>query len=502
MRYLLARIDETTMYRVVLYVLGAWACWALTLSFGGYLYYSPREIIYSLVALGISGIATHYILKKVSGAPADVESTLISILILFFVFDPTANFKGLLALLAISFLAIASKYVFAWRRLHIANPVAVAIVLGSLLSIAYSTWWIGTPAFFLPVCIGGIIITRKVRRFSLVFATIAISFLSYATVQYINGTFSFEVVNTFFFSWPIIFFATVMVTEPLSTPRTAENRFLYAVLIGVLSAIPFEVGPFYNSLALTLVIANIVFYRTTLRSRPILTLRSVNRVARDTYEFIFSATPSINFSPGQYLELTLPHKHVDSRGVRRYFTIASAPEEHNVILGVKIYEPSSSYKKALMKLSPGSKISVTSLKGDFVLPDDPEAMPLVFIAGGVGVTPFRSMIKSLLLTQKKVNAVLFYFNNREEDIAWKEIWDEAKSIGLTTVYIVKDPSPSWRGETGYMTEQMFKKYVVDPEHARYYLSGSPAMIGAYSAFLKKVGILKHQIIKDYFSGLA
>ncbi|TGV95790.1 FAD-dependent oxidoreductase, partial [Mesorhizobium sp. M2E.F.Ca.ET.154.01.1.1] len=101
------------------------------------------------------------------------------------------------------------------------------------------------------------------------------------------------------------------------------------------------------------------------------------------------------FQAGQYLEWTLGLDRSDNRGNRRYFTVASSPTEQSVRLGVKFYPKSSAFKQALGTMRPGGTIHAAQLAGDFTLPSDPK-IKIAFLAGGIGITPFRSMLQYLI----------------------------------------------------------------------------------------------------------
>src|SRR5438067_12955651 len=109
--------------------------------------------------------------------------------------------------------------------------------------------------------------------------------------------------------------------------------------------------------------------------------------------FVFKPSHRLAFEPGQYMEVTLAHAKPDSRGNRRFFTIASSPTEDYLNLGVRFYEDSSSFKKALSRIDGRTTIIAGQVGGDFTLPPDPR-QKLAFIAGRIGITPFRRMWKS------------------------------------------------------------------------------------------------------------
>lgn len=507
MNYISAWLDSTTMYRVVLYVLLSYVVVAFTLSFTDYLYYSPISILLSLGVLAAMGLATHYICKTVSRAPANLESTIITILILFLIFDPVADVDGLGRLAVVSVVAVLGKYILAWRKLHIINPVALSAVLVGSLGFVSATWWVGNYAMFALVLSGGLLITAKIKRWELVYSSVGAALLVTVVMAWLQGSLRAETVEWFFIAWPIIFFATVMVTEPLSTPAGRFNQILYGSVVGGISSVffAFEAGPLYlsSSPEFALLVGNMLFYPKTLRARLVLTLKEVKEIARDTYEYVLSPSIPIKFRPGQYLEWTLPHQDVDRRGIRRYFTIASSPTESDIVLGLKIPQQHSSFKQELVAMKPGDIMYATSLDGDFVLPENKDGRPLVCIAGGIGITPFRSMVTYMLDTQEKREVTLFFCNKTQEDIVWQELWSRAQEqLGMQTVHVLDRPDSAWPGERGRIDQAMLERYVADLHVPVYYISGPPGMVHAYTNLLKACGVLRRNIVTDFFPGLA
>ena len=156
-----------------------------------------------------------------------------------------------------------------------------------------------------------------------------------------------------------------------------------------------------------------------------------------------------------------------------------------------------------MSLDKGTRLTASQLSGDFTLPKDSNKK-LVFIAGGIGVTPFRSMIKYLLDKSEKRDIILFYAAVSSAEFAYKNIFETAgKKIGLKVVYVLTDTKnipPEWKGKSGYLTEETIKQEVADFKQREFYLSGPIAMVNNYKKLLSKVGVSINNIITDYFPG--
>ncbi|MEL6803660.1 MAG: FAD-dependent oxidoreductase, partial [Bacteroidota bacterium] len=217
-------------------------------------------------------------------------------------------------------------------------------------------------------------------------------------------------------------------------------------------------------------------------------------------EFVFALPRPLNFTAGQYLEWTLPHPKADQRGIRRYFTIASAPSESALRLAVKMVEGGSTFKSAMKELTPGQLLFATARAGDFVLTETDASY--LFIAGGIGVTPFISHIRSALATGKSLNAILLYACKSEDDVAYRSLFEEVATLGVHMIPILSDPSDQWSGERGFITAEMLQRLVPDYQDRRAYISGPPAMVNAYTVLLKKNGVRNSAIKTDYFPGLA
>jgi ferredoxin-NADP reductase/Na+-transporting NADH:ubiquinone oxidoreductase subunit NqrB len=496
-------LNSFTMYRVVLYGLAILAGVSILLGFTGTLFYTPIQLITSLVILIISCYITNSLFARLLKIPTNVESFLITAFILFFLLLPPSKITDIQVLVFASVLAMASKYIFAFKQKHIFNPAAIAAFLLGVLGSGNVIWWIGSDVLLPFTLVIGLLIVRKIRRFHLLFSFLAASLVTIGLFSLHNGVPVLTSWVEAFKSWPLIFFATVMLTEPLTTPPTKKLQLVYGVLVGALFGAQFQVGPIYSTPELALIVGNLFSYIVSPQIKVFLRLQKKTEVAEDTYEFVFQPDKKISFHAGQYLEWTLPHKSPDSRGNRRYFTIASSPTENVLKLVIRANKVSSSFKKKLLSLQSNEVVVASQLAGDFTLPSD-KKKKLVFIAGGIGVTPFLSMVKYLLDSKEKYQITLLYVNKKESDIAYKDFFNEAaNSIGMKVVYVLTDQEnlpKKWTGQAGRVNDKMIQTEIPDYKERVFYLSGPSAMVDAHKHLLAQLGVSKKNIVTDYFPG--
>jgi ferredoxin-NADP reductase len=281
-----------------------------------------------------------------------------------------------------------------------------------------------------------------------------------------------------------------MLTEPQTTPPTKNLRIAYGTLVGALFATTWKIGPIFATPEAALIVGNIFSYLVSPKEKLLLKLKKRACLAEDIYEFTFAGTGPIKYKPGQYMEWTLAHGDSDSRGVRRYFTLASSPTEEELKIGVKFSDNGSSFKKSLLTIG-DKNIVASQLAGDFTLPKN-KNQKLVFIAGGIGITPFRSMLKYLDDKNENRDIVLFYTAKTPGEFVYKDIFAEAeKRLGIKTIYVATKIS-------GRLDEHKIKEAVPDYKERVFYLSGPHALVEAFKSSLSN---LKVKGIKtDYFPG--
>jgi ferredoxin-NADP reductase len=206
------------------------------------------------------------------------------------------------------------------------------------------------------------------------------------------------------------------------------------------------------------------------------------------------------------MEWTLDHVDPDLRGNRRYFTMASAPTEPGLRLGIRFVDPSSSssYKQAMLEMQPGDEILAGQLTGDFTLPRNTN-QPLVFIAGGIGITPYRSMIKYLLGIHQRRPITLFYGALTVNSFAYRDVFDQAeRELGIRPIYIAEKTEnmpPGWVGLVGLIKPEIIQTYAPNYKQSLFYISGPQVMVHSVNEMLHKIGIPRRQIKLDFFAGL-
>ncbi len=492
------------MYRLVLYYLISIFLAAIVLSFFDLLPYGPAELAASAAFIILCSWLANTVFARVWRVPPNVESVYITALILALIIAPMRTLADLPFLFWASLLAIASKYIIAIQKKHIFNPAALAVAVTAITLNRTANWWVDALPLWPVVVIGGLLMVRKVRRFKMVFSFLGAALVTIIVFTILKGGDGLAVIPQAMLHTPLLFFAFVMLTEPFTTPPTQGWRIWYGVLVGFLFSPQIHLGQFYTTPELALLAGNIFSYAVSPKGKFILKLKEKILIAPDAYDFVFDADRPLSFRAGQYLEWTRGHGRPDDRGNRRYFTVCSSPTEPNVRIGVKFYDHSSSFKKSLLTMEAGDEIIAGQLAGDFVLPKD-KNKKLVFIAGGIGVTPFRSMIKYLLDSRERRTITLIYSNRKVEDIFYQDIFNQAEEdLGIKIVQTITDPLPAgstWPGHTGFINEQLIKEEVPDYNERIFYISGPQIMVAAMRNILLKMGIQKNNIKTDFFPGL-
>jgi len=494
-------VDAIGMYRVVtLALLGVLVC-SLGAGLLGWLAYSPLVQLQAVVPAVLLALGLNMAIAKLAGIHANHESAIITALILFFLVIPASTFLGNWALFAAVAVGIISKFVLVYRKQHIFNAAALGALALSLPGFYEFSWWVGNPVLFWPVLILGVLIVMKIRKWTPVVWFIGVGLIVFLFEGWRLGFPLQSELLTYFLSWPTLFLAFFMLTEPFTMPPTKKTQAWYGGVVGALANTTAFSAFFPMSPELALVIGNAAVYPFRLRRKLFLTLEAKELIAKDIWEFVFTKPEGFNFKAGQYLEWMLPHDLSDSRGERRYFTIASSPTEDKVRLALKLVEGGSSYKKHLAEMPVGAQLIASQLAGDFLLPKN-EHQKLGFIAGGIGVTPFSSHIQFLKDSQWKCDVKLLYCVNELAELAYKDAFEAAHPLSLELIPVVAKETVSFPHEAGFITKELLERRVSDFKERHWYLSGPPPMVNAYDVLLHSLGVPTKNITKDFFPGLA
>ncbi|MDY0145970.1 MAG: FAD-dependent oxidoreductase [Kiritimatiellia bacterium] len=222
-----------------------------------------------------------------------------------------------------------------------------------------------------------------------------------------------------------------------------------------------------------------------------LLLKSKQSEGPGVMSYIFEAAAPLIWKAGQFLHFVLHHEPTDNRGSDRWFTIASAPSEKSVMLTTRLMEQKgSTFKLALEDLKPGDAIEMSDLDGDFVVED--LTAHYVFIAGGIGITPIRSILKELDHAGQSISATLLYAN-RDEHVAFREELDHfAQHNPKLKIHDVTAPQR--------VDAALIKDLVPDLKIPLFYVSGPEPMVEQLGQMLKDLGVPTDHLKQDWFPG--
>ena len=226
-------------------------------------------------------------------------------------------------------------------------------------------------------------------------------------------------------------------------------------------------------------------------------------VAEGTMAFRLKKPPAFQFKAGQAMNvMLLDPPETDGKGNARTFSIVSAPFEDELVIATRLRD--TAFKRVLRALPAGAKLQFGGPSGQFTLDDDNDA-PAVFLAGGIGITPFVSMLRQAAHDRVPRKLQLLYSNRRPEDAAFLA---ELQQLQLrnpnyrfvgTMTGMEKSRQP-WSGEIGPIDKDMLARSIDDINAPTYYIAGPPAMVDAMQNMLSGSGVKEEQIRTDEFYG--
>jgi ferredoxin-NADP reductase len=226
-------------------------------------------------------------------------------------------------------------------------------------------------------------------------------------------------------------------------------------------------------------------------------------VAEGTMAFHFARPPGLQFRAGQSLTMSLVNPpEMDGKGATRTFTIASAPHEAELMIATRMRD--STFKRFLKTAPAGTSVRIDGPNGEMVLHDDP-ARPAVFLAGGIGITPFLSMARHASRERLPHRIYLFYSNRRPEDAAFLAELQEMERRNpnyhlIATMAEAEKSAQVWSGETGFIRRDMLERHLPVTASPVYYFAGPPAMTMAMQEMLQGMGIGEDAMRYEEFYG--
>ncbi len=213
--------------------------------------------------------------------------------------------------------------------------------------------------------------------------------------------------------------------------------------------------------------------------------------------FWFEPESRIRFDVGQFIAITIPHHNADDRGDMREFSISSTPDDELLAITSSFVETkSSTYKNALAVLKPGERVFLGEPMGDFVLPKD-SSIPLVFVAAGIGVTPYKTMVEWLQKRGEKRNIQLLYGVSKPDGFLYEQLWVD---FPLDYKPLVSRPNSSWHGMTGRLSVRKILELTSPVNNKLIYLAGPQKLIEPIFDGLLEARIPRSQLLLDYFPG--
>ncbi len=229
-------------------------------------------------------------------------------------------------------------------------------------------------------------------------------------------------------------------------------------------------------------------------------LKSKEEIAKGTLKVVFEVKEPFIFKSGQYCFITLAKlNYPDDRGPKRHFSIVNSPNEKGIITFVT-RETDSGFKKTLQEIPIGSEVQLGPVAGVFTLPED-HTKPLAFIAGGIGITPFISILRYIKEENLPYKITLVYSNRDQFSTAYLE---ELQNYQLPTnnykLILTMTEDPNWTGEKRKVDAQFIKDYFVDVNAQSYLVAGPPGMVEAVQAALTEAGVSQENVRAENFTG--
>jgi ferredoxin-NADP reductase len=230
------------------------------------------------------------------------------------------------------------------------------------------------------------------------------------------------------------------------------------------------------------------------------TVAEKREVAKGTLLVLFAVEDYPDYRPGSYFWVELPDRgHEDEKGLRRHISLVTSPTDQGVVgLATRLRE--KAFKQTLAELELGDEVQVEEPKGSFLLPEDTE-VEYVFVAGGIGITVFRSMLRYIGATGLPYRITLVYSNRDRESAAFLDEIEELESRidGLRVILTMTDDD-GWEGERRRLDADVIAELVGGLDGKQFLVAGPPEMAQAVADALLGAGLPEDRVVVDKFSG--
>ncbi len=224
----------------------------------------------------------------------------------------------------------------------------------------------------------------------------------------------------------------------------------------------------------------------------------------DVWTFVFNLDGQpYPYTAGQFAFFELDElMHDDPRGKRRHFTLSSSPTEHGIVQ-FTTKRRGFGLKETLLNAAPGLEVSLEEPRGRFTLPES-AAKPIVFLGGGIGVTPFRSMLRCASDENLPHKITLLYSAPSPQDLVFRREFEllpqENPNVRIVLSVTDANGDATWQGETGRIDAEKIHRFVDDVPNSVFYTCGPPPMVQAMEELLKSIGVTEQNIRVERFSG--
>jgi ferredoxin-NADP reductase len=333
-----------------------------------------------------------------------LESSVITGLLIASIVPPTLEPVDIIGAAAAGMLAGLSKFLIAPGGRHILNPAATGITIAGFFGLTVGFWWVANPPLTPLILFGGLLVAYRAGVLAPVSVFLSVGFGALVARLLLSGEPLGLTLWNMVTAYPLLFLGLFMLSEPLTMPIRRVHQFVVAGLVGLGVALPFSIpfgGGFtlYSSPELVLVAGNLVGWllvaSSSAKRATGFQITSDRAISADVTEFTLTLESPLRVLPGQWVELHLPNKNSDSRGSRRVFSVSSATTEAlsdipRLTITTRRSHPGSTFKDALFD-GEDRWGRITQVGGEFT---PPRSNTMVCVAGGIGITPFVSWVRT------------------------------------------------------------------------------------------------------------